>query len=147
MPSQKVIPATIVRLATLAGGETRRPIDPIADRSSHHQRKPERERDRIARERRERRQSIGNLDPEMAQRQPVVAGERKIAQRSEGEGQSDLIAARPGDRRLEFIRVDADQRAQKNDRGNGDNQDARRHAQPSKRLAMTADGLDQTAGE
>ena len=100
----------------LAGGETRRPINPIADRGPCHQRKAERERKGVAREGRQRRQPVRNLDAQMAKRQSVIAGEREVAQRGEGEGEHELIAARPGDRRPELVRIDADERAHKDRR-------------------------------
>ena len=100
----------------LAGGEAYGPVDPVADRSPRHQRKPERERKRVAGEGRERRQPVGNLDPEVAERQRVIAGEREVAQPGEGEGEGDLIAAGPGDRRLDLVRVDANERADENRR-------------------------------
>ena len=55
-----------------------------------------------------RRQPVGNFDAKMPKRQPVIAGEREIAQSGEGEREHDLIAARSGDRRPELVRIDVE---------------------------------------
>ncbi len=131
----------------LARGETRWRIDPIADRGPRHQRKPERERKGVAGEGRQRRQPVGNLDAQMAKRQSVIAGQREIAQRGEGEGEHELIAARRGDRRLDLVRIDADKHAQKDGERAGNDDDAGRDAQPPKRGTVTRNGVDQAIDE
>ena len=104
MPSQNVMPATIVRLAMLPAVRPGRRVEPVADRAAGHQREAEGERDRVAGERGERRQPVGNLDVEVAEREPVVAGQREIAQRGEAEGHQDLVAAGRREGRLELAR-------------------------------------------
>ena len=111
MPSQNVTPATTVRLAILPALQAGGRVEPVADRAAGHERESQGERDGVAGERGERGQPIGNLDPQMPERQAVVAGQREIAQRGEGEGQSDLVAAGRRDRRLELAEVDMQQRA------------------------------------
>ena len=109
-----------------AGGR----IEPVADRAARHQRESQGERDGVAGERGERGQPVGNLDPQMPERQAVVAGQGEIAQRSEGESQSDLVAAGRRDRRLELADVDMQQRAHEDGQRDADDEKARRQSEP-----------------
>ncbi len=131
----------------LPGGEPCRSINPIANRSPGHQRKPKRERKRVARERRDRRQPVGNLDLKVTKRECVIAGERKVAQRREGEGEQELVAARSGNRGLELIGIDAEDRVDKDRQRAGDDDEARGQAKPTKRRTVTRNGVDQTIDE
>ena len=83
----------------------------------------------------------------MLERQPVIAGERKVAQRREGEGEHDLIAAGAGDRGLELGRIDVEQRPQENRERNRDDDRARRHAEAPERGAAARDRVDEARGE
>src|ERR1700722_4845159 len=63
----------------LARRKARRAVDPIADRAARDERKAEREGNRIAGERGERGEPIGDLNLQMPQRERVIAGEREVA--------------------------------------------------------------------
>ena len=119
-----------------SGGEAGRAVEPEAHRPSGDEREAQRERDRIARERGERRQPVGNLGADMAQREPVIARQREIADRDEPERHRDLIPARGGEGRLEFAGVNPDQRATEDEGRNRDDQDAERHPESVQQNAV-----------
>ena len=108
----------------LARRKSRRTVDPKTHRAAGDQGKAERERNRIAGERGERGQPIRHMDLEMLQSQAVVAGQGEIAQSGKAEGHRDLIAAGRGEGRFELLRIDANERAEEDDRRNRNDQQA-----------------------
>ena len=108
----------------LARRQPRRAVDPEAHRAAGDQRKAEGERNRVAGERSERGQPIRHVDLEMPQGQTVVAGQGEIAQRGKPEGHRDLVAAGRREGGLELLRIDANERADEDDRRNRNDQQA-----------------------
>ncbi len=60
----------------------------------------------------------------MRERQPIVAGQREIADAGQAERHRDLIGAGRRERRLEAPGIDAEQRAAENDGRNRNDEDS-----------------------
>ena len=93
MPNQNVTPAITVRLATFARRQARLRIDPVANRARGNQREAEREGNRIARERGKRRRLIANAGVELAQGEPVIAGQGKEGHDGQKRRRRNLVGA------------------------------------------------------
>ena len=108
----------------LAGREAGGPVEPEAHGAAGDEGKAEREGNGVAREGSQRRQPVGHLGAEMAQGEPVIAGQGDIADAGEAEGRRDLIRARRREGGLEAGGIDPDQGAAEDEGGNRDDEDA-----------------------
>ena len=79
----------------------------------------------------------------MQQRQAIIAGEREIAERGQSESERDLARAGCRERRFELSGIDADDCARENERGYGDDKNAKADSKaPQKNAVVANQGLE-----